>query len=301
LADLAPSTENISLESQKQQIYPYDVDIFVATSQLRYGTSSGQDIAFTNSEPIRLHLKDDTWTIDALSLRTSEVKVEFLELTGTFDAKSEMMNLHAVSDGFALPPIAEALGLPLDMLQDGALRYDLKATGTLTEPNVQLEWAIPTLRLETEAGNIDIADAGGAITYQAETLRFEDCVFKLFGNDVNMEGYIDVEPEAINDSELHLRVDTIALDLATLPIETINNIGFGDGVTGILEVSVEIGGTLAEPLVLLYRNSRTTSDPFYVLHPRYYAGETSCRHSLRFRIRSCSKDGGKRTDGRGSL
>ena len=252
LADLAPSTENISLESQKQQIYPYDVDIFVATSQLRYGTSLVQDIAFTNSEPIRLHLKDDTWTIDALSLRTSEVKVEFLELTGTFDAKSEMMNLHAVSDGFALPPIAEALGLPLDMLQDGALRYDLKATGTLTEPNVQLEWAIPTLRLETEAGNIDIADAGGAITYQEETLRFEGCDFKLFGNDVNMEGYIDLEPEAINDSELHLRVDTIALDLATLPIETINNIGFGDGVTGILEVSVEIGGTLAEPLVLLY-------------------------------------------------
>ena len=284
LADLAPSAENRTPESQKQRVYPYDVDIFVATSQLRYGTSSGQDIAFTNSEPIRLHLKDDTWTIDDLSLRASEplkegqpattaqvegkkkpllnqsldltlsesVKNSFLELTGTFDAKSEMMNLHAVADGFALPPIAEALGLPLDMLQDGALRYDLKATGTLTEPNVQVEWAIPTLILETEAGNIDIADAGGAITYQEETLRFEDCVLKLFGNDVNMEGYIDVEPEAINDSELHLRVDTIALDLATLPIETINNIGSGDGVTGILEVSVEIGGTLAEPLVLLY-------------------------------------------------
>ena len=101
-------------------------------------------------------------------------------------------------------------------------------------------------------GNIDIADAGAAITYQEETLRFENCAFNLFGNDVNMEGYIDLEPEAINDSELHLRVDTIALDLATLPIETINNIGFGDGVTGILEASVEIGGTLAEPLVLLY-------------------------------------------------
>ena len=252
LADLAPSAENRAPESQKQRVYPYDVDIFVATSQLRYGTPSVQDIAFTNSEPIRLHLKNDTWTMNDLSLRTSEDKVEFLELTGTLDAKSEMMNLHAVSDGFALPPIAEALGLPLDMLQDGALRYDLKATGTLTEPNVELEWAIPTLILETEAGNIDIADAGGAITYQEETLRFENCAFNFFGNDVNMEGYIDVEPEAINDSELHLRVDTIALDLATLPIETINNIGSGDGVTGILEVSVEIGGTLAEPLALLY-------------------------------------------------
>ena len=253
LADLAPSAENTAPGSQKQQVYPYDVDIFVATSQLRYGTSSGQDIAFTNSEPIRLHLKNDKWTIDALSLRTSEsVKNPFLELTGTFDAKSETMNLHAASDGFALPPFGDILGLPSGMLKAGALRYDLKATGTLTEPNVQLEWAIPTLILETEAGNIDIADAGGAITYQEETLRFEGCAFNIFGNDVNMEGYIDVAPEAINDSELHLRVDTIALDLATLPIETINNIDSDYGITGILEASIEIGGTLAEPLVLLY-------------------------------------------------
>ena len=252
LADLAPSAENITSESEKQQIYPYDVDIFVATSQLRYGTSSVQDIACTNSEPIRLHLKDDTWTINDLSLRTLKDKSSFLELTGTFDAKSKTMNLHAVSDGFALPPIAEALGLPLGILKAGTLRYDLKATRTSTQPNVQLEWAVPTLILETEAGNIDIVDAGGALTYQEETLRFEGCAFNLFGNDVNMEGYIDVKPETINDSELHLRVDTIALDLATLPMETIDNIDSDYGITGILEASIEIGGTLAEPLVLLY-------------------------------------------------
>ena len=252
LADLAPAAENITSESEKQQMYPYDVDIFVATSQLRYGTASVQDIAFTNSEPIRLHLKDDTWTINDLSLRTSEDKVAFLELTGTLNARSETMNLHAVSDGFALLPFEEALGLPLDMLQAGALRYDLKVTGTSIEPNVQCEWAIPTPILETEAGHIDIADAGGVITYQEETLRFEGCALNIFGNAVNMEGYIDVKPEAINDSALHLRVDTIALDLATLPVEAVDTLGTGDGVTGILEASVEIGGTLAEPLALLY-------------------------------------------------
>ena len=138
------------------------------------------------------------------------------------------------------------------MLQTGAVRYDLKATGTPTQPNVQLEWAIPTLTLETEAGDINIADAGGAITYQEETLRFEGCAFKLFGNDMNLEGYIDVQPEEVNNSELHLRVDTIALDLATLPMEAIDNLGSGNGITGILEASIEIGGTLAEPLALLY-------------------------------------------------
>ena len=271
LADLAPSTEDEVTESQKQQVYPYDVDILVSrcqlsvnSRQLRGGSVEPEssltdhrqliteNYSFTNAEPIRLHLKDDTWTIDTLSLRTSEDKVPFLELTGTLDAKTEMMNLHAVSDGFALLPFEETLGLPPGMLQAGAVRYDLKVTGTSLEPTVQLEWEIPTLILETDAGDIDIADAGGVITYQRETLRFESCAFKLFGNDVNLEGYIDVHPETVNTSELHLRVDTITLDLATLPMVALDTLGSGNGVTGILEASIEIGGTLAEPLALLY-------------------------------------------------
>ena len=281
--DLAPPAENIVSEAQSLK-NPYDVDILVRTSQLRYVIEATQGIAFTNAEPIRLHLRDDEWTIDSLSLRTSDsikeglpattaqaegkkepllnqsldltlsesLKKPFLELTGTLDAKSEAMNLHAVSDGFALAAFEDVLGLPLGMLQAGVLRYDLKATGTPMQPNIQLEWAIPTLTLETEAGDIDIVDAGGAITYQEETLRFEDCAFKLFGNNVNVEGYIDVQPEEVNNSELHLRVDTISLDLATLPMEAINKLGSGNGITGTLEASIEIGGTLAEPLVLLY-------------------------------------------------
>ena len=252
IADLVAPAENIDSESQEQQIYPYDVDILVGYSQLRYEIAAGQDIAFTNAEPIQIHLKDDIWTINALSLRTAEDNVPFFELTGTLDSKSEAMNLHAVSDGFALPLFGEALGLPRGMLQTGAFRYDLKATGTPAQPNLQLEWSIPTLILETEVGDIDITDVAGAITYQKETLRFESCDFKIFGNDVNLEGYVDVQPEAINTSELHLRVDTIALDLTTLPVAAINNLGSGNGITGILEASIEIGGTLAEPLVLLY-------------------------------------------------
>jgi len=249
IADLVAPAENIDSESQEQQIYPYDVDILVGYSQLRYEIAAGQDIAFTNAEPIQIHLKDDIWTINALSLRTAEDNVPFFELTGTLDSKSEAMNLHAVSDGFALPLFGEALGLPSGMLQTGAFRYDLKATGTPAQPNLQLEWSIPTLTLETEAGNIDITDVTGAITYQEETLRFESCDFKLFGNDVNLEGYVDVQPEAINTSELHLRVDTIALDLTTLPVEAINNFGSGNGITGILEASIEIG---ARSLSLLF-------------------------------------------------
>ena len=263
LEDLAPSPEAKTAASDKKRIYPYDVNILVTTSQLRYENSTEHGIEFTNPEPIRLHLKDDQWTIDALSLRTSEDKSPFMALTGTFDAKSETVNLHAVSDEFALPPFGNALGLPLDMLQTGTARYDLKVTGTSSQPVVRLEWAIPALTLKTEVSDIDATEAAGAIIYQAETLRFEDCAFKLFGNDVNLEGYVEVHPEDANNSELHLRVDTIALDLATLPMEVIDNLGSSNGITGILETSMEIGGTLAEPLTLLY-------------------AKTSAQHPIRF-------------------
>ena len=94
VADLVPPAENIATSNSHQpsavsgqergslsenrllkantQVYPYDVDILVSTSQLRYETTATQEIAFTNAEPIRLHLKDDKWTIDSLSLKISE-------------------------------------------------------------------------------------------------------------------------------------------------------------------------------------------------------------------------------------
>lgn len=252
IADLAPPPDKTDTAIAQSLKNPYDVDVLVTTSELYYKTTATHGFAFTNAKPIRLHLKDDRWTIDALSLRTSDDTSTFLELTGTFEAKSEAMNMQAVSDGFLLPPFENALQLPAGVLRAGTARYDMKITGTATEPVVQLEWAMPKLTLETEVSDIDIVDAGGAIIYQEETLRFEGCAFKIFGDDVNVGGYIDVQIEDFNNSELHLRVDTIALDLATLPKAAMNNLGIGNGITGILEASMEIGGTLAEPLVLIY-------------------------------------------------
>ena len=86
IAELAAPTE-----FQKQRIYPYDVNILVRNCELKSGLIV-QDSALTedrkvkseNYSPIRLHLKEDKWTIDALSLRTVEAKSPFIELTGIF-------------------------------------------------------------------------------------------------------------------------------------------------------------------------------------------------------------------------
>ena len=250
IADLAPAPT--STKSTKKNVYPYDVDIHIATSQLNYGNSTGQGVPITNTEPIRLHLKNDKWTIDSLFLRTLEDVSPFVDFTGTFDAKTEAMNLQIGSNGFELFPFGPALGLPDDVLPTGTARYAMQITGTPALPILRLEWTVPTLILKTQVGDYYISNAGGAITYQEEVLSLEGCALKFFGNDVNMAGYIDVKPEDVNNSELHLRVDTIGLDLATLPMEVFDESDAGNEITGVLEASVEVGGTLTEPHALLY-------------------------------------------------
>lgn len=274
ITDLAPAPA--STEPSKKLIYPYDVDIRIATSRLHYAHRKGQEIPFTNAEPIRLHLKEDKWNIEMLALSTLNLrdtaefnqkppwnvveqrrdlidKNPFIELTGTFDAKTEMMDFQGRADGFSLPPFGPMLDLPNEVLRAGTARYATHITGTPTLPVVELEWAIPILTLKTEVGDIHISEALGGITYQDNVLRLDEkCAFKLFGNDVNMEGYLDVLPADVNNSELHLRVDTIALDLATLPMMVIGESNADNEITGVLEASLEIGGTLAEPLAILY-------------------------------------------------
>ncbi len=265
IADLAPAPA--STEPQEKKMYPYDVGIHIAESQLHYENSTGHRMPFTNAAPIRLHLKDDKWTIETLALvtanhepRTTLIdKKPFIQLTGTFDTKTEAINLQGGADGFALEPFVPAFGLPDAVWQNGTGRYTIDITGTPGIPVLALEWALPTLTLKTEGGDIHISDAGGRVAYQDETLRLEACAFKLLGNDVDVEGSIDMRPAAVGNSELHLRVDTIALDLTTLPIKVT-----GSEITGTLEASMEIGGTLAKPHVLLYAETA-------VQHPIHFA------------------------------
>lgn len=256
IADLAPAPT--ATEPEEKKVYPYDVDIHIVTSQLHYENSeTGHGMPFTNAAPIRLHLKDDRWTIETLALRTLRDNLPFIELTGTFDAKTEAMHFQGGADGFALAPFAPAFGLPDEILQSGTVGYTIDITGTPALPVLALEWTLPTLTLKTEVGDIEISDAGGKVAYQDETLRLADSAFKLLGNAVNVEGAIDVRPEDVDNSELHLRVDTIAMDLATLPMKVADS-----DITGLLEASMEIGGTLAKPHVLLYAETAVQS-PIY--------------------------------------
>ena len=262
VAALAPTDENESGESDEQRIYPYDVDVKVDTSQLYYRDPRGNPkTAFTNAEQIRLHLRDDKWTIDALSLRTLEDKSPFMELTGTYNARGEVMDFEAKSDGFLLAPFGAALGLPSDLLKVGSGRYTLTVTGTSKQPIVVLDWTIPTLDLKTEVGDIRISDAGGVIVYRDNLTRFEKTALKLLGNAVDIGGEINVSPEDINNSQLNFSVNAPELELTTfsdlIAKASANSIKREEITGGVLVASIDITGTPAETVIAV--NARTAT------------------------------------------
>ena len=266
-----PSPENLFAESRKskaeshssdkQRIYPYDVDIKIDTSQLHYENSNGHKTPFTNAGQIRLFLKDDKWTIAALSLRTLEDESPFMELAGTYNAKDEVMDFEAKSDGFLLAPFGAALGLPSAMLKVGSGRYTSTVTGTSKQPIVVLDWTIPTLDLKTEVGDIRISDAGGEIIYRDDLIRFEKTALKLLGNPVDIGGEIDLHPKDVNKSQLNLNVNAGALELTTfsdlIAKASANSIKREDLTGGVLAASIDITGTPAETVIAVKARTKT--------------------------------------------
>ena len=238
-------------------VYPYDVDITIDTSRLDYENSNGQKTPFTNAEPIELYLKDDKWTIDALSLRTLADESSFMELTGTYNAKGEVMDFEAKSDGFGLAPFGAALGLPSDMLKGGSGRYTSTITGMSKQPAVALDWEIPTLDLKTEVGDIRISDARGAIVHRGNLTRFEKTALKLSGNAVDIGGEINVSPENINDSRLNFSVQAPELELTRFSDLIAKASANRIKPRGVLAASIDITGTPAETVIAVHARTET--------------------------------------------
>ena len=268
VADLVTSPD-----SDERHIFPYKVDVEVDTSRLQYGEATGRAIPFTNAEQIQIRLRDDIIAIDALSFRTLEDTSPFIALTGTFNARRDTIALHAKADGFALSPFAPAVGLSPEALPAGTGRYTAEIGGTSEHPTVVSDWVIPKLDLKTGFGSIHINDAGGTLDYRNDVVHLENTMLKLLGNAVDIAGNINVNSEAINNSQLHLTVNAPALEMTTfaewLPVKEVsygrNNLSPRHNMltenresktenhltSGVLAASIDITGTLAETLIAL--------------------------------------------------
>ena len=267
LAALSPKATPL-LPGNEKPVYPYDVDIVIDTTALRY-----RDIPITNSEPIRLHLKDDVWTfVDFVLATEAETASPFAALTGTFSARDEAMDIVAKSAGFALQPLGTAFGLALD----GTARYEMFINGTVTAPELALELILPALRMQTEFGDILVstADTGARVRYENNSVQLEPFALQVHGNTIDVAGNIAFTPEDRNASRLniHLRAQKLAVanyepliqkslppETGTLLIGKNSGRGTEELISGTLDVSADVTGSLVEPIITV--QAKSTENP----------------------------------------
>lgn len=257
IAELAP-TEVV--EPSKKRVYPYDVDILISETQLQYNS-----LRFTNPKPIRLNLKDDILTISDSSLTVSGEQTSFVQLTGTFNAKSETMNISAASsENFALDSLGMAFGLPIS----GTVYCELQTNGTLSDPIVDLKWKVPKLVVNTKMGDISVRDANGEVKYQDNTVHIKPFSMLVLDNVLQVGGKIAVNQDEFNNSQLNLGISGDNFDLAKLsdlvrnsiPADTVKHLTFDNSVLleGNVGILLNVVGSIAEPIIDL--NARTTAD-----------------------------------------
>ena len=268
VTDLVGTTENTVPNAAERRIYPYEVDIAIDTSLLHYGDTGGPTVPFTNAEQIQIHLRDDIWTIDTLSCRTLEDTSPFIELTGTFDQKNDTMDLHAKANGFALSPLAPAFGLAPEDIPAGTGHYTAEIDGSSEHPIVVSNWGIPKLDLKTKNGDLHITEASGKVDYRNDSVYLGKMALKIFGNAVNIAGDIDVDLEALNNSQLYLTVNAPTLEITTfaelIAKASENAIKSTDLTGGVLGISVDITGTFAETSISI--NAQTApNQPIHLM------------------------------------
>ncbi len=262
IAELSP-TEPV--EPAKTRIYPYDVDVIINKTQLEYNS-----LRFTNPKPIRLNLENDILVISDSALTVSGEKSSFVQLTGTFDAKSENINISATSrENFSLDPFGRAFGVPIT----GSASYELNTKGKISNPIVELKWIVPTLAVNTDVGDISVRDAKGELTYQNNAVHIKPFTVQVLDNTLQVGGNIAVNQSEFNNSKLNIEISGDNLDLVkfsdlvknSLSVEAAKHLTLDKStvIQGNIGISLNVLGSIASPVVDL--NARTIEN-----HPIYF-------------------------------
>ena len=264
LLDLtAPQPE----EPSNKRIHPYTIDIKINQTQLEYNS-----LPITNSTPIQIRLEDDILTVSESSLYLPGEKSAFVALTGTFDTKSEVINFNAKSNGdFAFDAIGETFKIPVT----GKANYDLKLTGNISNPTLNLNWQLPILNIPTKIGDFKVSSISSEITYQNNTIHIKPFTARVLDNPLEIGGNISVNHNNFNESNLNIKIKGNKLDLANysdilknfIPAElTIHQPKETTPIIeGYLEVLLNMTGSISEPILTLNTHS-IENHPIRVSH-----------------------------------
>ncbi|MCG9127024.1 hypothetical protein JT359_05415 [Candidatus Poribacteria bacterium] len=261
IAELASTNQN----DANRRVYPYDVDIVINNTELQYNS-----LHFSNPAPIHIEIVDDIITFSDSTLAVGQSHEPFLQIAGTIDAKTEEIKiLSSHNQNLTLNAFMNELNLPIF----GTAIYDLKLTGTLTNPTVGVSWQIPSLDWNTEFGDIRISDANGMISFNNNILHIQPFSLELLNNIIEVNGDIAINQENINKSQLNLNVAGVETELVNfsdivknlLPDEVLKRLTVRDTpfLNGKANIQLNINGSITEPIVDL--RTHTVADyPIYV-------------------------------------
>ena len=169
----------------------------------------------TNPSPIRVSFADNLWHFNPLCLRINGDGTPFLNAMGTFPVQIEIetpthvssettntFGFTVESDGFPLEGLSYLLELP--PLLSGNVSYKLTGGGTYEDPQLELNWNIPDLVLQTPIGHIPIRETVGGLVYRNGSLNVESFELLLLDNPIKVQGNLQVDLKSLPSSRLNL-------------------------------------------------------------------------------------------------
>ena len=211
----------------------------------------------TNPAPIRVSFVNNLWHIQSLVLSDKRDGSPFLKAEGSFPLPvgpeapppyreseiADTFSFNVESDGFPLEGLSHLLGLP--PLLSGNASYKFTGAGTYEAPQLELNWNIPDLLLQTPIGQIPIRKAVGTLVYKDGSLNVESFDLFLLDNPIEVQGSLQIDLASLPSSRLNLyascpnfRLDT--RDFQNLP-DYLNNHLI------LFDLEAQITGDLSQP------------------------------------------------------
>ena len=231
-----------------------DLTQFTLDTALSYLVLEVNGRHLRNAAPVRFGFIDNIWRVDSFSLGNLEgrtVGSPFVTCHLTMD--DESLDLVAESRGFQLEPVCEALNLPANV--SGSASYKLTGGGSLANPELALEWAIPELRVENAPVPVVVSEASGRARFTDHTLTVEPFNFLLMGVPVEVEATASVDIGNPQSSSVDLRTSIIDFDLGSMDAGSVFE-GRDDWQSpiklyseGQLNLGAHLTGALSDPLL----------------------------------------------------
>ena len=245
------SDGNVEIEGMLEDLSKFKFQMSLSKAALDV---NGRQL--TNPTPISVSFADNLWHIQSLVLADKRDGSPFLNAMGTFPIQSGVedpthtssgnnntFGFTVESDGFPLEGLSYLLGLP--PLLSGNVSYKFTGSGTYEAPQLELNWNIPDLVLQTPIGQIPIREAVGGLVYRNGSLNVESFDLLLLDNPIKVQGNLQVDLKSLPSSRLNLHASCPNFRLDTRDFQNLPD--YLNNHLILFDLEAQIAGDLAHP------------------------------------------------------